>query len=201
MSYTFDLAVKDNLWKESIIFMAIFSISLSSVFGINKYFEIKNNWSRMRCRPEVMLFAWFFGKDTDNNMEYCLENAGLQVKQGNLVDPLVKKIDSDVIDLNNQILGAKQNLSSLDKKIRSADLAMNNQSKNLAVSVQKNILALKEGMQKVIAGLIVSNQVNNGVLTTTSKTKALSDSLKKSIEKLPSLVQTPVQEPSTTTTK
>jgi hypothetical protein len=154
-----------------------------------------------------MLFAWFFGKDTDNNMEYCLENAGLQVKQGNLVDPLVKKIDTDVIDLNNQILGAKQNLSSLDKKIRSADLAMNNQSKNLAVSVQKNILALKEGMQKVIAGLIVSNQVNNGVLTTTSKTKALSDSLKKSIEKLPSLVQTsaplqtPVQEPSTTTSK
>ena len=72
MPYIFDLTIKDNLWKETILFMTAFTISILSIDGLAKYFEVKNNWSRMRCRPEVMFFAWFFGKDQKDNMEYCL---------------------------------------------------------------------------------------------------------------------------------
>ena len=181
--YVLDLSVEDNLKKDSIIFMALFSIAMMIITQISRYFEVKNNWQRLRCRPEVMPFAWLYGKDTASNMEYCLENAGLQVKQSNIVAPTVKKIDSGINKLSKKIQTANNDLANLKKLIGNEDLKANNRSKNIAVGIQENILALKEGMQKVIAGLVIQNQMSNGILKTTSGTKKLTDSLNKSLNK------------------
>jgi hypothetical protein len=148
-----------------------------SIAQLGKFFEVKNNWQRMRCRPEVMTFAWLYGKKVANNMEYCLENAGKQIKQSNIVAPTMNAINDGYKEINDKINKANSTLRTLNSQIGGADLTMNNTNKNLATNVQKNILQLKEGMQKVIAGLVIQNQISNGVLKTTRSTKTLTDSL------------------------
>ena len=184
MPYIFDLTIKDNLWKETILFMTAFTISILSIDGFAKYFEVKNNWSRMRCRPEVMFFAWFFGKDQKDNMEYCLENAGLQVKQGNLVDQLNIKINTDFGKINKAVGDATKEINQISNEIKQIDSTFINKGKNIATTIQANILALKEGMQKIIAGLVIANNMKNGILKTTQNTKRLTDNLNKSLSKL-----------------
>lgn len=187
VKYIFDLTVKDNLWKDPIIFTTLFSIMMISIASIGNFFEVKNNWSRMRCRPEVMPFAWIYGEDQHNNMEYCLENAGLQVKQSDIVAPTMTKINNINNTITKKVQDTQNILSTLTKKIETADLSNTNQNKNLAVSIQKNILFLKEGMQKALAQLVLQKNMNNGVLTTTRGTKLLTDSLNKSLAKLPTI--------------
>ena len=75
-------------------------------------------------------------------------------------------------------------MNALTKKIESSRLATNIQNKEMATSLQSNILALKESMQKIIAGLVIQTRVTNGVFKTTNGTKMLTDSLRKSIDKV-----------------
>jgi len=175
MSYIFDLTVKDNLWKETIIFTTLFSIFIFVTNIIAKAFEVKNNWDRMRCRPEVMQYAWLYGKKPKDVMEYCLENAGNQVKQSNVVDPTMNVINSGYKAIDNKLGAINSNLTTLDTTVKNTDIATGNKEKALAI--HKNVLALKEGIQKVIAGLVIQNNLNNGVLKTTSATRMLNDVL------------------------
>ena len=184
MPYILDLTVNDNQLKDSVVVLIVFSIIMQVITYIANYFEIKNNWSRMRCRPEVMLNSWMYGIDTDDNMEYCLENAGKQMKQGQIVGPVVKNMDDTKNQLNRKISKANQELNFLKEKIANADLYKNKQNTNLAIAIQNNILAVKEGMQKIIASLIIQKHMNNGVLKMTNGTKTLNDSLRVSLNKI-----------------
>jgi hypothetical protein len=139
IKYIFDLSIRDNLWKDSIVAITLFSITMISITQLGKFFEVKNNWQRMRCRPEVMAFAWMYGKNTLNNMEYCLENAGLQVKQSNIVAPTVKKIETGYNDINSKINNTKAVVSELDKKLKDVSKGINGQNKNMATGVYQNI--------------------------------------------------------------
>ena len=196
MPYIFDLTVKDNLWKDSFIFMVLFTIFVFVITQIESIFMVKNNWDRMRCRPEVMAFAWLYGKNTANTMEYCLENAGKQVKQSNIVNPAKVYIQS-LNDKTKVELGVtKENLKDLTNKIQSSSLTVSNKTKEIATGLQSNILALKESMQKIIAGLVIQNRVSNGVFKTTNGTKMLTESLRKSIDKVyPKLAEGPTPGP------
>ena len=42
---------------------------------------------------------------------------------------------------------------------------------NLAIAIQNNILAIKEGMQKVVAGMMVQKHINDGNLTVVKQTR------------------------------
>lgn len=187
MPYIFDLTVQDNLWKDTIVFMVLFSIYMIVTKIISKQFEIKNNWDRMRCRPEVMQYAWLYGIDPNDNMEYCLENAGKQVKQSNIVNPTKEYIDKLAGKINVDLGVTNKELGNLTNKIGNADLSMNNQNKIIATGVQENILALKESMQKIIAGLVIQTRVSNGVFKTTNGTKILTESLRKTLDKVPAI--------------
>ena len=184
MPYILDLTVNDNLWKDSVVVLIAFGMTMQVIAYIANYFEIKNNWSRMRCRPEVMLNAWMYGINSDDNMEYCLENAGKQTKQSNIINPVLKNMDDTKNDLNHKLLKANKKLAVLKEKVDNAELYKNKQNTNLTIAIQNNILAVKEGMQKVIASLIIQKHMNNGVLKMTSGTKTLNDSLRESLNKI-----------------
>ncbi len=175
MPYIFDLTVNDNLWRETIIFTTLFSIFLFVTNIIATAFEVKNNWERMRCRPEVMQYAWLYGKNRNDVIEYCLENAGNQVKQSNVVDPTMQEIQSGYKAIDDKLIGINSNLMALDTTIKTTDTNTGNKEKALAI--YKNVLALKEGVNKVIAGLVIQNNLNNGILKTTSATRLLNDAL------------------------
>lgn len=183
MAYLLNLTVNDNTYFYSIVMSIIFAFSIIFVTFVGNYFQVKNNWSRMRCRPEVMMFSWLYGIDADNNMEYCLENAGKQMKQGNIVDPVITEMVETKNTLNTKISEADAQLNALNKKLEDSNTKNKNYNNNLVVALQNNILAIKEGMQKIIASLIIQRHMNNGVFKMTSGTKTLTDSIREAIKK------------------
>jgi hypothetical protein len=191
IKYIFDLTVNDNLWKDTIITTTLFSITMVLISQLGHYFEVTNNWDRMRCRPEVMSYAWLYGKNTNKNMEYCLENAGMQIKQGNLVSPIVNNINSNYNEMNQKLNATNDNLNILKNRAKKIDTSMNKQNKEIGQMMRKNIIALRESVKKVFSRLIVQNKINKGVLKTTNRTKVFTDSLRKSLAKMPAVPAPP----------
>jgi hypothetical protein len=105
-----------------------------------------------------MQYAWLYGKNRNDVIEYCLENAGNQVKQSNVVDPTMQEIQSGYKAIDDKLIGINGNLSALDTTISTTDT--NTGNKERALSIYKNVLALKEGVNKVIAGLVIQNNLN-----------------------------------------
>jgi hypothetical protein len=184
MAYLLNLTVEDNTYYYSIIMAIIFALAFIIITFVGNYFQVKNNWSRMRCRPEVMMFSWLYGIDANNNMEYCLENAGKQMKQGNIVDPVITEMVDTKNVLNNKMSEADKQLNALKNKVIEAKTYNKNRNNNLAIALQNNILAIKEGMQKIIASLIIQRHMNNGVFKMTSGTKTLTDSIREAMKKV-----------------
>jgi hypothetical protein len=170
MTYIFELTVQDNLWKETIVCITLFSVFILSVILISKRFEVQNNWTRMRCRPEVMQYAWLYGKDKTSNMEYCLENAGKQFKGQDIVAATTKFIIDENIKTN----------ADLNAKIAITDATLKTfTNTNAIINSNKIIESIKEGIRKTIAALQIQNNLNNGIYKTTSATRTLNTALAK----------------------
>jgi len=93
------------------------------------------------------------------------------------------KVDEVERQLQDRITKINTNLTALKKRMDDADIVKNNKPTNLAIAIQNNILAVKEAMMKIIAGLVVQTKMNNGALNVVSQTTAfqqgIDDSLKK----------------------
>jgi hypothetical protein len=52
-------------------------IFIGALVGFSKLIdiqEVKNNWPKYRCRPDVMFTAGLYGHDASENLEFCLKN-------------------------------------------------------------------------------------------------------------------------------
>jgi len=176
--------MQDNLNREFIYVIIFFSIAVIVIDRIAFSMHVRKNWDRMRCRPEVMKSMWLYGIDANDNMEYCLENAGKQIIKTNHVSPMQMRIGDVRSDLNDKMKILDASYAELDKKVNNADLYKNKQNTNLAIAIQNNVLAVKEGMQKIIASLIIQKHMNNGILKVTNNNRMLNDSIRESINKI-----------------
>ena len=176
--------INDFLYRDGMYVIVIWGIGVYAIQHIAKYIHVRKNWDRMRCRPEVMQSAWMFGKNQQDNMEYCLENAGKQIIDNNFVAPITKNMGDIRNELNNRASKLDASYNAIDKKVNEHEIYKNKQNTNLAISLQNNILAVKEGLQKVIASLVIQKHMNNGVLKMTSTNKMFNDSLRESINKI-----------------
>lgn len=57
------------------------------VLSMSDIKEIKENWSKYRCRASVMPFASVYGFDTQENFTYCMSNI-MSVEAGPLLSPI-----------------------------------------------------------------------------------------------------------------
>jgi hypothetical protein len=52
-------------------------IFIGALVGFSKLIdvqEVKGNWPKYRCRPDIMLTAGLYGHDANENLEFCLKN-------------------------------------------------------------------------------------------------------------------------------
>jgi hypothetical protein len=94
------------------------------------------------------------------------------------------KIDEVERQLQERIGNINTNLTALKKRMDDADIVKDNKPTNLAIAIQNNILAVKEAMMKIIAGLVVQTKMNNGALSVVSQTNAFQQGLTDSISNL-----------------
>ena len=82
------------------------------------------------------------------------------------------KINEVEKQLEERITNINTNLMALKKKMDESDIIKDNKPTNLAIAIQNNILAVKEAMMKMIAGLVIQTKMNNGALNVVSQTNA-----------------------------
>jgi len=93
------------------------------------------------------------------------------------------KIDEVERQLQERINNINTNLTTLKKRMDDADIVKDNKPTNLAIAIQNNILAVKEAMMKIIAGLVVQTKMNNGALSVVSQTNAFQQGINDSLSK------------------
>ena len=94
------------------------------------------------------------------------------------------KIDEVERQLQDRITSINTNLTSLKNRMDNADIVKDNKPTNLAIAIQNNILAVKEAMMKIIAGLVIQTKMNNGALNVVSQTNAFQKTMTDSINNL-----------------
>jgi hypothetical protein len=98
--------------------------------------------------------------------EQTKEENSKQVK----INEVEKQLDERITNINT-------NLTALKKKMDESDIIKDNKPTNLAIAIQNNILAVKEAMMKMIAGLVIQTKMNNGALNVVSQTNAFQQNI------------------------
>jgi hypothetical protein len=176
----FDLNVTDNMSSDGFYVVSVFGITLASIAYMAKQFEIKMNWSTMRYRPDVAKYS-FLWSNAENLLKDGIKNAEKQITQQIVMNPVIKSLDNATNKMNSALSSVSKDVMSLKKKIDAGDLYKDKKNTTLAIELQNNILALKEGMQKVIASLIIQRHVSNDTIKMMSGTRSLQESVRAAV--------------------
>jgi len=168
--FVFNLEIEDSLWSSSMYILLAF---IYVMFGINfasKYLKINNNSPTIECDPNLLTFMWMFswilGKDAETRVEKCMSREKYKLAH-HIQNPVVQKINDAKYVLDENMSKVNANMDRLQEAYNKSEGKMN----NLAIAIQNNILAVKEGMQKIIASLVIQRHLQDGNLTVVKQTK------------------------------
>ena len=122
-------------------------------------------------RPKEGFFG--IGESEDNSAKNTKEQNSKQVK----IDEVERQLQERIKKIND-------NLSALKTRIDESDIVKDNKPTNLAIAIQNNILAVKEAMMKIIAGLVVQTKMNNGAINVVSQTNAFQNEIDTSLKNI-----------------
>ena len=189
-----DLNVIDNMAADGFYVISLFGITLASISYMAKQFEIKMNWSSMKYRPDVAKYSWLL-----SNVEDGILDAENKITQQIVMNPVVKSLDDATNKMNSALSKVSKDVAGLKQKIEETNKNKDTKNATMAITLQNNILALKEGMKKVIASLIIQRHVNNGTIKMMSGTRTLQESVRAAVNKVSG--QSPIAPAVTTTSK
>jgi len=178
-----DLNIIDNMSQDGFYVFTLFGLTLASISYMAKQFELKMNWSSMKNRPEVIKYSWLLS-NVENQLEDGIMDSENKITQQLVMNPVIKSLDDATNKMNNALLTVSNDVNNLKQKMNDADAFKNNKTTTLAIALQNNILALKEGMQKVIASLIIQRHVHNGTIKMMSGTRSLQESVRAAVNKV-----------------
>ena len=178
-----DLNVIDNMSKDGTTVFIFFGLTLTSIAYMAKQFEIRMNWSSVKHRPEVAKYSWLWSNG-ENMVKDGIINAEEQITQQIVMNPVVKSLDDATNKMNAALSTVSKDVSGLKKKMDDANLYKDKKNTAFAISLQNNVLALKEGMQKVIASLIIQRHVSNDTIKMMGGTRSLQESVRVAINKV-----------------
>jgi hypothetical protein len=178
-----DLNVMDNMAIDGFYVMSLFGITLASISYMAKQFEIKMNWSSMKYRPDIAKYSLLLSS-VGNQVKDGIMDAEKKITQQIVMNPVVKSLDDATNKMNSALSSVSKDVAGLKKKIENINVNKDTKNTALAITLQKNILALKEGMKKVIASMIIQRHVNNGTIKMMSDTRRLQESVRAAVNKV-----------------
>jgi hypothetical protein len=85
-----------------ILLIVLFAGIWSAMFAAADVAEISKNWTKYRCQPNIMPFAAFYGHDTAENFQFCL-NTSFSFNANGLIAPIVAVITNLMVALSTMI--------------------------------------------------------------------------------------------------
>lgn len=169
--FIFNLGIEDSMWSTSMYISMAFIYVMLGITFTSKYLNIdtKSGNKIDECDPNLLTFVWMFswilGKSSENRVKKCM----LQGKQNlahHIQNPVVQKINDAKYVLDSRMTEVNNNMDRLQDAYNKSEGKVN----NLAVAIQNNILSIKEGMQKVIAAIVIQSHISDGNLTVVKQT-------------------------------
>lgn len=175
--YYMDLDISDSLWSNT---MYVFLLFVYIMLGIT--FSAKYLNTEQSCSTDALtfmwMFSWIFGKRAADEVDKCIVR-----ENKNIIDSIQGPIKQDFNDLRRKM---ETNMDKIDgdmSKLQTAYLQSEGKVNNLAIAIQNNILAIKEGMSKILAAFIVQKHMNNGTLAVVKSDNAKLDKLVNKVKK------------------
>jgi hypothetical protein len=173
--FVFNLGIEDARWSTTFYIFLAFVYVMSGISFTSKYLKDKDT-----CDPTIMTFVWMFswilGKQSKEKVQKCLSKDKYKVAHF-IQNPVVQKINDAQRSFDSQMAVIKNNTDQLQKEYDKSEGKVD----NLANAIQKNILAIRAGMQKVINSIMVNNHIRDGALTVIKNTKNYDKQYEKAI--------------------
>ena len=148
--------------KTTSVILVVFIIAF---FGwlILQYNYVVKNWDDVKCEKGRFYIAPLFGKSSEDTFEQCISSQvdnALRDELGPLYDK-IQNIDSSI-----------NNFTNLAYNNSSTNIENNNQVQttftNLSINMQKNILYVKNALNKILGALLLTSYMNDGAIKTTN---------------------------------
>jgi hypothetical protein len=161
--------IQPNLSNQS----SFFSITMIVITILIIYFYryISNNWETFKCHPTAMLFASLFNVNAQQNLQQCLKQT-----QSEAVYNSVQNLQQEIGNINTEIAKLRSENSGNTTYNVTSDTPGPNAGDplhNLSITVQQNLLSVKNAMSKILGAFVLSTYMTQGAIPTT---QSLSDS-------------------------
>lgn len=138
------------------------------VFLIHNSAHIKENWVKYRCKPYVIPFASLFGKDTEQNFQYCLMNSQTSM-MGYILEPF-QYMFSLITSITGDLVSSVDGLRSMSSSIRGGFTGIVGGIFNKIANTTSEIIVMFTRIRDILARLIgtmviLVNTTNAGIST------------------------------------
>ena len=117
--------------------------------------EVKNNWDKYRCRPDVMLMADYYGHNSGDNMEFCLKS-GFDFRSVGAVLPFYSYLKSFVdvlMSMLSSLNSIRLTFATIVGSVTNVFSEFSSRIKSLFFSVQVTAIRMKMLMGRIFATL------------------------------------------------
>jgi hypothetical protein len=127
-----------------IVFTALFAAIAFVIMTFTNFKEVTANWSQYRCKPQYMLLAKVFGKDPQENFQFCA-NEVFKSEAAGVVGPIYKTM-AQFITFLSTILG---NVNSIRLQFATLVGGVNNMFQDMTSRVSQFFNAIRVSAQRI----------------------------------------------------
>ncbi len=127
-----------------IVFTALFAAIAFVIMTFTNFKEVTANWPQYRCKPQYMLLAKVFGKDPQENFQFCA-NEVFKSEAAGVVGPIYKTM-AQFITFLSTILG---NVNSIRLQFATLVGGVNNMFQDMTSRVSQFFNAIRVSAQRI----------------------------------------------------
>lgn len=131
-------------YLKPIVFTIIFAVIAFIIMTFTNFKEVTANWSVYRCKPQYMLLARVFGKDPQENFQFCA-NEVFKGEATGVVGPIYKTM-AQFVGFLSTILG---NINSIRVQFATLVGGVNNMFQDMTSRVSQFFNAIRVSAQRI----------------------------------------------------
>lgn len=132
-------------------------------WAIIHYTYVVKNWDVVKCEKGNFYIAPLFGKNSQDTFEQCISSQvdnALKTELGPIYDK-IQNIDNSINTFYN--LAYNNSTTNIENNNK-----VQNTFTNLSTNMQKNILYVKNALNKILGALLLTSYMNDGAIKTTT---------------------------------
>jgi hypothetical protein len=120
--------------------------------------HVKDNWPLYKCKTNYMLFAWFFGYDTDTNFQQCMQTmqSGYMTVLMQPANYLMSLTTSSIQGLTSSFNDVREFMNNFRVNVADGIFNIFGVFLNMLTQIQLMIISMKDMVSKLIGIMTTS---------------------------------------------